>query len=465
MDALDLARWQFGITTVYHFLFVPITIGTGFLVAGLQTAWYRTGKTEYLRATKFFGKLFLINFAMGVVTGIVQEFQFGMNWSSYSRFVGDIFGAPLAIEGLLAFFMESVFLGAWIFGWDRLPKKLHLATIWLAATGTVLSAYFILAANSFMQHPVGYTFNPETGRAELTDFVAVLTQNTATTAFFHTVTSAFMVSGAFMAGISAWLLVRGTAKEVVRPTMKLGMITTLVAGLLVFISGDMQSRVMTEQQPMKMAAAEALYDTTEAAPFSLLTIGTLDGTESVFALEVPKLLSILSTGSPDGTVEGINDLQAEYEQTYGPGDYTPNIPIAYWMFRLMIGFGGLAGIFAVYALWATRGGRDPKSKWFARMALLMPWLPLLGMSWGWIFTEMARQPWIVFGLMQTSAGVSPGVSVFEVATSLVVLSALYGVLAVVEFGLLVKAIKAGPPAEVPNYSDNVADDRPLTFAY
>jgi cytochrome d ubiquinol oxidase subunit I len=243
------------------------------------------------------------------------------------------------------------------------------------------------------------------------------------------------------------------------------MITTLVAGLLVFISGDMQSRVMTEQQPMKMAAAEALYDTTSGAPFSLLTVGTLDGTQSVFALEIPRLLSVLSTGSTSGTVEGINDLQAEYEQTYGPGDYTPNIPVAYWTFRLMIGFGGLAGIFAIYALWTTRGGRDPQSKWFARMALLMPWLPLLGMSWGWIFTEMARQPWIVFGLMQTSAGVSPGVSVFEVATSLIVLTVLYGVLAVVEMGLLVKAIKAGPPVDVPEYSDNVTGERPLTFAY
>ncbi len=200
MNALNLSQWQFAITTVYHFFFVPITIGTSFLVAGMQTAWVRTGDEKWLRATKFFGKLFLINFAMGVVTGIVQEFQFGMNWSDYSRFVGDVFGAPLAMEGLLAFFLESTFLGLWIFGWDRLPKKLHLATIWLAASGTLISAYFILAANSFMQHPVGYTFNPETNRAEMNDIGQVLFQPLAMITFSHVITMAFLVAGLFVAG-------------------------------------------------------------------------------------------------------------------------------------------------------------------------------------------------------------------------------------------------------------------------
>jgi cytochrome d ubiquinol oxidase subunit I len=466
MDALDLARWQFGITTVYHFLFVPITIGLGFLVAGLQTAWYRTNKDKYLRATKFYGKLFLINFAMGVVTGIVQEFQFGMNWSTYSRFVGDIFGAPLAIEGLLAFFMESTFLGAWIFGWDRLPRKTHLAMIWLAAIGTLLSAYFILAANSFMQHPVGYVFNPETGRAELTSIMAVLTQNTAVTAFLHTVTSSFQVAGAFVAGISAWLLVKGKSVDVARPTMKLGMITVLVSSVLVFITGDMQSRIMVQQQPMKMAAAEALYETTDSAEFSIFTVGTLDGAEPIYTVGIPKLLSFLSTGSADGTVEGINDLQAQYEEVYGPGDYKPVIPIAYWTFRLMIGLGALAGIFASYALWVTRKGATPKGKWFTRLAIVMPLLPLIGMSMGWIFTEMARQPWIVFGLLQTSAAVSPGVSAAQVLTSLIVLTALYAGLAVIEVGLLLKAIKVGPPDKVDVPEDaNSQNDRVLTFSY
>src|SRR6476660_5939513 len=211
---LDLARWQFAITTVYHFLFVPLTIGLSLLVAGMQTAWVRTDDDRYLRMTKFWGKPFLINFAMGVVTGIVQEFQFGMNWSDYRRFVGDIFGAPLAIEGLLAFFLESTFLGLWIFGWDRLPKKLHLACIWLASIGTLLSAYFILAANSWMQHPVGSVVNTARGRAELTDFGAVLTNSTAIGAFTHTITASFVTAGMFVLSISAWHLGRGREPEV-----------------------------------------------------------------------------------------------------------------------------------------------------------------------------------------------------------------------------------------------------------
>mgnify|MGYP006271983269 FL=1 len=466
MNALDLARWQFGIVTVYHFLFVPVTIGMGFLVAGLQTAWVRTGKTEYLRATKFFGKLFLINFALGVATGIVQEFQFGMNWSNYSRFVGDIFGAPLAIEGLLAFFLESTFLGVWIFGWDRLPKKVHLATIWLAATGTMLSAYFILAANSFMQHPVGYTLNEKTGRAELTDIFAVLTQNTAVVTFFHTITSAFLVSGSVVAAVSAWLLAKGRHEDVMRPTLKLGVWTILVAGVLVFISGDMQARIMVQQQPMKMAAAEAQYQTADHASFSLFTLGTLDGSRPTFQIRVPELLSVMSTGKPSGTVEGINDLQAAYVAKYGAGDYTPNIPVAYWSFRLMIGFGGLAVLWAAWALWATRRGTLPNGRWFVRSSAVMPFLPLLGMGIGWIFTEMARQPWVVFGVMQTADGISPTVTAGEVLTSMIVFTLLYAVLAVIEFGLMFKAVRIGPPETVVVPDDASAlSDRPLTFSY
>jgi cytochrome d ubiquinol oxidase subunit I len=236
MSSLDLARWQFAITTLYHFIFVPITIGMAFMVAGLQTAWVRTNKDKYLRATKFFGKLFLINFAMGVVTGIVQEFQFGMNWSSYSRFVGDIFGAPLAMEGLLAFFLESTFLGLWIFGWDRLPKKVHLATIWLAAVGTLFSAFFILAANAWMQHPVGYRINVERGRAELTDIFEVLTQNTSLASFFHTIPSAFLTAGGVLAGVSAWLIVKKKDNEVAPTTLKLGLVTVLISFIFVGIS-------------------------------------------------------------------------------------------------------------------------------------------------------------------------------------------------------------------------------------
>jgi len=471
VDPLELARWQFGITTVYHFLFVPLTIGLAFLVAGMQTAWHRTGDERWLKLTKFFGKLFLINFAMGVVTGIVQEFQFGMNWSDYSRFVGDIFGAPLAIEGLAAFFLESTFLGLWIFGWDRLPRRVHLATIWLAAFGTLLSAYFILAANSWMQNPVGFRFDPAVGRAELEDFWSVLTNEVALVTVPHTIAAAFVTAGGFVAGVSMWLLVRrrddsATDRRAFRSGVRVGAVTLLVAGVAVAYSGDLQAKVMTDVQPMKMAAAEALYETETSAPFSLLTIGTLDGSEELYSITVPGLLSYLATGSFDGTVQGINNLQDEYEQTYGPGDYKPNIPIAYWTFRLMIGVGMAAVAAGLWFLWLVRGERTPTSRWVVRTAVLLPLLPLAANSFGWIFTEMGRQPWIVFSLMPTAAGVSPGTTTGEVALSLGVFTVLYGLLAVVEVGLLIRFIRPGlPDVTPPSESEGSDEDRPMAFAY
>ncbi len=439
----------------------------GFLVAGLQTAWYRTGKLQYLRATKFFGKLFLINFAIGVVTGIVQEFQFGMNWSSYSRFVGDIFGAPLAMEGLLAFFLESTFLGLWIFGWDRLSKKLHLATIWIAATGTLLSAYFILAANAWMQHPVAYTYNAEKNRAELTNIVEVLTQKTALATFFHTIPSAAFTAGAFIAGISAFLIIKGKDLQMARGTFKLGAITMVISFILVGISGDLTSRVMTEQQPMKMAAAEALYDTTANAPFSLLTLGTLDGSKSVFQIGIPSVLSFLSTGNFNGVVEGVNDLEAKYDQQYGAGNYTPNIPLAYWSFRLMMGFGFLGVFFALLGLWQMRKGATPKGKWFYPAMVSLPFIPLAANSFGWIFTETARQPWAVFGLIKTEDGVSAVVSAGAVLFTMIVFTLLYGVLAFIEVGLTLRVIKMGPAEEL-DYADPAlggSEDKQLVMAY
>jgi cytochrome d ubiquinol oxidase subunit I len=464
VDALELARWQFGITTVYHFIFVPITIGLSALVAGLQTAWVRTGKEHYLRATKFWGKLFLINFAMGVVTGIVQEFQFGMNWSDYSRFVGDIFGAPLAIEGLLAFFLESTFLGLWIFGWDRLPKRVHLATIWLASIGTMLSAYFILAANSWMQHPVGYRINAEAGRAELTSIGKVFTNSTTIVTFAHTLTACFLTAGAVLLAISAWHVKRGHQPEVFRPGLKLGAWVVLIAAVGVFISGDTQARVMTQQQPMKMAAAEALWQNAGPAGFSLFTIGSLNGDEEKFSIRVPGVLSFLSTGTFDGEVEGIDNLQAAYEQKFGPGDYKPIIPVTYWSFRLMIGFGSLAALVALAALWFTRGGRTPRNRWLWIAAIASIGMPLAANSFGWIFTEMGRQPWTVFGVLKTADSVSPSVSTANAATSLIVLTVLYGILAVVALGIFVKYARAGAP-EIPPDSDADSEDRPLAFAY
>jgi cytochrome d ubiquinol oxidase subunit I len=448
MDPLMLSRWQFGITTVYHFFFVPLTIGLAFSVAAFQTAWYRTGKEQYLRLTRFFGELFLINFALGLVTGIVQEFQFGMNWSDYSRFVGDIFGAPLAVEGLLAFFLESTFLGLWIFGWGRLSKGVHLATIWIAAVGTALSAYFILAANSWMQHPVGYILNLESGRAELKDFLAVLTQNTAVITFLHTIPAAFMTTGAFIAGISLYRMVKDRADPEkaapFRAAAKAGAVVLVASGLLVAITGDVQGKIMTEQQPMKMAAAEALWETEQPAAFSLFTIGTLDGSQEVFSIKVPYLLSFLATGTFDGKVFGINELQKMEEIQFGPGDYTPNTPVTYWTFRLMIGTGVLAATIGLWFLYRMRKGRTPGRKTLA-LAVLLPFLPIAANSFGWIFTEVGRQPWIVYGLMTTATGVSPLATTFEVALTMIGFSLLYGALAVVMVGLVVRRVRAGLP--------------------
>ncbi len=478
MDALDLARWQFGIVTVYHFLFVPITIGLSALVASCETRWVMTHHEHWLRLTKFFGKLFLINFAIGVATGIVQEFQFGMNWSDYSRFVGDIFGAPLAIEGLLAFFLESTFLGLWIFGWDRLSPRVHAACIWAVHVGTLLSAYFILAANSWMQHPVGYRFNPDTGRAELNDFAAVLFNKVQLVTFPHTVLAAYMTGAGFMLGVALWLQMRRRTSQDDRAmygrATRLSAVVLLVAGLGVAVSGDLQGKVMTEVQPMKMAAAEALYHSERPASFSVFTIGSLDGSKEKFSLKVPGVLSFLATGSWDGKVQGIDDLRAKYAKTYGAdpgatyysaGGYSPVIPITYWSFRIMIGLGSLAAALAALVLWCTRRGRVPRGRGWVWLCVSMPLLPVFANSFGWIFTEMGRQPWSVFGLMTTASAVSPGVPAWQVLTSLVSFTLLYGVLAVVEVGLILRTVRSGA-AEAP-VDDPLLDpaDRPLVHAY
>ena len=484
MDALALARWQFAITTVYHFLFVPVTIGMSALVAYYHVRWVRHRDPSDLRISKFLGKLFTINFALGLVTGIVQEFQFGMNWSDYSRFVGDIFGAPLAIEALLAFFLESVFLGLWIFGWGRLPEKLHAATMWIVHIGTVLSAYFILAANSFMQHPVGYQFNEASGRAELTDFVAVLTNKVQLVTFPHTIAASYMAGGAVVLGVGIYRMRRrdvGGDASMYRRMTRAGALVTLVAGLAVGFTGDLQGKIMTEVQPMKMAAAEALYESADScAPFSLFTIGSLDGTEERFSVTIPCLLSFLATGSFSGSVEGINDLQAQYLQQYGQSGnpllldatYLPNIPLAYWSFRLMIGVGMLSALVGLAVLWATRRGRvltrsdSRRDRLWIWAAVLTPLMPVLGAAFGWIFTETGRQPWLVFGMMTTATGVSPSVSAGEVLTSMIVFTLLYGALAVVEVKLFLHYVRKGAEEFVePIPPDQTDDDAPLVFAY
>ncbi len=448
MSVLELSRWQFGITTVYHFLFVPVTIGMAFLVAGFEAAWLRTGHERWLRLTRFYGTLFLINFAMGVVTGIVQEFQFGMNWSEYSSFVGNIFGAPLAIEALLAFFLESTFLGLWIFGWDRLRPGLHNACMWIVAVGTTLSAYFILVANSWMQHPVGYRYNPGKHIDELSSFLAVLVNPAQLAGFPHVIAGCFLTAGALVAGVAMWHLIRHRDMKdgdtaAFRSAAKAGAITALAAAVVTIFTGDTQGKLFTQHyQPMKMAAAEALYHTAAPAPFSLLTIGNLNGTKPLFQITLPRLLSFLATGNWSGTVQGIDNLQAHYSQVYGPGSYTPVVPVIYWSFRLMIGVGLLAALIALIALIAIRHGRRPRTRWLLWPVIAMPLLPLAANSLGWIMTEMGRQPWLVYGQLKTAAGVSAN-SGGEVLASMLTLTVLYGVLAVIEAGLMLKYIRRG----------------------
>jgi cytochrome d ubiquinol oxidase subunit I len=341
MEEVLLARWQFGITTVYHWLFVPITLGITWMVAIMETAWVRTKKPEYLRMTKFWGKLMLINFAIGVVTGIVQEFQFGMNWSTYSRFVGDIFGAPLAIEALLAFFIESTFLGLWIFGWKKLSPKVHAFTIWMVAFGTMASAFFILLANSWMQYPTGYTLNPVSGRAEMQNFGEIITNKVLWTHFPHTIFVGFATASALILGVAAYHLARKQHVVVMRKSAVLGGAVLLVATIGVAVTGHWQGQVMGEVQPMKMASAEALWDTEAPASFSLFAVGDKANSRNSVNIAIPRALSLLSCNNLDCEVQGINDLQAAAVAEYGAGDYIPNLFVTYWSFRIMVGLGFL----------------------------------------------------------------------------------------------------------------------------
>ena len=446
MDALALARWQFAITTVYHFLFVPLTLGLSILVAIMETMYVKTNNEKYLRMTKFWGKLFLINFAMGVATGIVQEFQFGMNWAEYSRFVGDIFGAPLAIEALLAFFLESTFLGVWIFGWDKLSKKMHAATIWLVAIGSNLSAIWILIANSFMQWPVGYAIN--NGRAEMVDFFSLVFNPHVLYQFPHVFFSAMSTAAFFVIGISAYHLIKKSKNiEDFRQSFKMGVVYGIIGIMMTILLGHTQAQFMTKIQPMKMAAAEALWDNEDPAALSLFTIGDEKNREDVFAIRIPRLLSFLSYNSFSGEVKGINDIQKEYEQKYGPDNYVPPVAISYWTFRAMIGAGFLMLLLLIIGLPAVFKDKFDFKAWYLKFLVWAIALPFIANSAGWIFTELARQPWVVFGLFKTTDGVSKAVSLFEVFLSLTLFTVVYGVLIVVDVYLLKKYAIAGTSAK------------------
>ncbi len=444
MDPVTLSRWQFGLTTVYHFLFVPLTLGLGWFVAFMQTRYYQTRDESWRKLAKFWGKLFLINFAIGVVTGIVQEFQFGMNWSEYSRYVGDIFGAPLAIEALMAFFLESTFLGIWIFGEGKVPEKVHLASIWLVAIGSNLSALWILLANGWMQHPVGYIINEVTQRAELVDFFALAANPKGWLFFWHTIVSGFATASFLILGVSAYHLVRKQYVDLFKRSFQMAALVGLIASTLLFFSGHTNGQYMFETQPMKFAAIEAHWETSQPASFSILTIGDLSGKREVRSWRVPYVLSFLACNNFSCEVRGVNEIQEEYAARYGPGDYIPLMVVTYWTFRFMMTIGLLMILLSFLFLLATRKQYE-NAKWMK----WVPWvlvLPYIANTSGWVLTEMGRQPWIVQGLLRVEKAVSPNLTPLDLLISLIGYAVLYGSLAGAMFHLMKKFAIAGPDA-------------------
>lgn len=459
MDALLLARLQFAITTVYHFFFVPLTLGLSILVAVMETLYVRSGNQVYKRMTKFWGKLFLINFAIGVVTGIVQEFQFGMNWSEYSRYVGDIFGAPLAIEALLAFFLESTFLGVWIFGWDKLSKSLHAISIWLVAIAANVSALWILIANSFMQQPVGYVIN--NGRAEMTDFFKLVLNPNIWYQFPHVLSSGLVTASFLVLGISAYHLLRNNETDLFRRSFQLSATVGVTFAILLGLNGHSQAQHMVQIQPMKMAAAEALWESESPASFSLITIGDMKNRRDLFAIRLPGILSLLAYNQLTGEVKGMNDLQKEYEAQYGPGNYIPPAIIPYWTFRIMVGSGMAMVALAVYALFMVMGEMIEKNRLALKILIWAMALPYLANSSGWLLTEVGRFPWLVFGLVKLQDGVSPNVSTGMLWTSLIGYILVYGLLIAATLYLLLKFAKAGPQAtDDPSPLEESGEDMP-----
>jgi len=445
MDTVLLSRLQFALTTVYHWLFVPLTLGMGWFVAFMQTRYYQTKDETWHKMAKFWGKLFLINFAIGVVTGIVQEFQFGMNWSQYSRYVGDIFGAPLAIEALFAFFMESTFLGVWVFGEGRVPEKVHLASIWLVAIGSNLSALWILLANGWMQHPVGYVINDANGRAELVNFFALIGNPKGWLFFWHTISDGFLMASFMILAVSGYHIFRKQNVDLFKRSFTIASIVGLVASVLVFFGGHTMGQYMYETQPMKFSSIEAHWETSQPASFSILTIGDLTGKREIWSIRVPGVLSFLACNNFNCEVRGVYDIQKEYETKYGPGDYIPLMVVTYWTFRIMMTFGFIMIALTAFLVWMNMRGDIANAKWMK----WMPWvlvMPYLANASGWILTEMGRQPWIVQGLLKVQDGVSPNLTNVDLLISLIGYTAVYGSLAVAMVKLMVKYAKAGPDA-------------------
>jgi cytochrome bd ubiquinol oxidase subunit I len=440
----DLARWQFATTSIYHFLFVPVTIGLAFLVAVLQTVWYRTDNPEYKRMTRFFGTLLLINVAIGVVTGLVQEFEFGMNWSVYSRFVGGVFGAPLALEGLAAFFLESTFLGLWLFGWNRLPKRVHLACIWAVAVGSMLSALFILIANSWMQHPVGYKIN-SSGHAVLTNIWALFVNPTFVWGYAHVILASLVTGCLVMLAVSAWYLRKGQHVESFHRTAKVALIVLIPTIVIQLSVGNQLGVIEGHYQPMKIAAAEAQWNSCKPCSFSAAQIGGFSSSSETATkiIPIPHLLSVLATGTFGGAVTGLNQLQAEYQKKYGPGNYIPNVAIQYWSMRVMAYLGSLVLLLALWGGWLLHKDTLRSSKLFLWLSIWAVVTPFLMNTAGWLLTESGRQPWIVQGLQKTVNANSPSVSVTEIWISLIAFVIAYIVLGAADLVLMLRYSRHG----------------------
>jgi cytochrome bd ubiquinol oxidase subunit I len=443
---VDLARLQFATTSIYHFLFVPLTLGLGPIVAVMQTLWYRSRDEKWLRLTRFFGTLFLINFAIGVATGLVQEFEFGMNWSTYSKFVGNVFGAPLAIEGLAAFFLESTFLGLWIFGWNRLSPKLHLATLWIAVVGTWMSGYFILVANSWMQHPVGYKI--VNGEAQLTSIWALLSNGFAVRAYVHTMLAGLIFGSTVVLGVSCWHFLRGHEVDLYRKAALVALIVALPATLLQLVVGNRFGEAVTSAQSMKIAASEAQWNTCQPCGFSLFQIGGFSASDPTpsFSITIPRLLSYMATGSFNGQVQGLNQLQGQEQSRYGPANYEPNIELMYWSMRVMAFLGVVMFLVAALGAWLYRKQRLEKARWFLWTAIVAISFPYIAATFGWILTEMGRQPWIVQDLLLTGKANSPSVSTTWLAISLGVFVTLYVALGIADFWLMRRYAHPDQPA-------------------
>ena len=431
MDALMLSRLQFAAATMFHFIFVPLTLGLSVLIASMESAYVRTGREVFRSMAKFWGKIFLINFVLGVVTGITLEFQFGTNWSRYSAYVGDIFGSLLAIEATAAFFLESTFIGVWAFGWDKLSPKAHARVAWLVALAGNLSAIWILIANGFMQNPLGYVIR--NGRAELESFTAVITNLFAWQQFFHTIFAALTLAGFFVMGISAWHIARKQHEEIFQGSFRLGLAVALVFSLLTAFHGHLHGNEVARIQPTKLAAMESHWETRRGAPMYLIQAPNLGGEGNlVEALAVPKLLSFLAYNDPDAEVKGLRDF---------PPDERPPVAITFISFRIMVGLGVLMPLLCIWA-WFRRDKLAETPLLLKILHWAIP-LPYLAIQAGWVVAEVGRQPWIVYRLMRTADAVSP-VATGQVGFSLFAMVALYTLLGACGIYLMVRFARKGP---------------------